>query len=113
MSWEPVCALEQLTPERGRAALLSDGTQVALFRTREDDLFAVENFDPFSNAYVMSRGLLGDRAGTPTVASPMYKQVFDLTTGECHDAERVRLRTFEVSCRDGVVAVRVPEAVPV
>ena len=42
---------------------------------------------PFSDANVMSRGIVGS-PGRPadTVASPMYKQVFDLATGACLDA---------------------------
>lgn len=58
---------------------------MAVFRDRAGALYAVDNRDPFSGAHVMSRGILGSRGDVPTVASPMYKQVFDLRDGRCLD----------------------------
>ena len=80
--WVRVCRISELERERGLAALI-DGEQVALFRTHEDRVHAVQQRDPYSGAYVMSRGIVGTRGDAPTVASPMYKQVFDLRTGAC------------------------------
>ncbi|MGV9428274.1 nitrite reductase (NAD(P)H) small subunit [Streptomyces sp. NPDC003656] len=82
--WIPVVPYADLVPGRG-VALLLGGEQIALFRDRAGHLHAVGNRDPFSGAQVMSRGLLGSRGATPVVASPMYKQVFDLKTGACLD----------------------------
>jgi nitrite reductase (NADH) small subunit len=83
-TWVDVCAYDDLIPERGAAALVH-GRQVAVFRTYEGELYALSHRDPFSGAYVLARGILGTRGGVPTVASPMYKQVFDLRTGRCLD----------------------------
>jgi nitrite reductase (NADH) small subunit len=80
--WVRVCALTDLERERGLAALI-DGRQIALFRTHDDRIYAVQQLDPYSGAYVISRGIVGTRGDAPTVASPMYKQVFDLRTGSC------------------------------
>lgn len=80
--WVRVCTINDLERERGLAALI-DGEQLALFRTHEDRIHAVQQLDPYSGAYVMSRGIVGTRGDVPTVASPMYKQVFDLRTGAC------------------------------
>lgn len=110
-AWIRVCRLEDLSPERGSAALVG-GEQVALFRTHRDDVYAVQQLDPFSGAHVMSRGIVGTRGEVPTVASPMYKQVFDLRTGECLDAvgkEPQALRTWAVEVRDDVVHLARPE----
>ncbi|MDH6145342.1 MULTISPECIES: nitrite reductase small subunit NirD [Kitasatospora] len=85
--WTRICDYEQLTPGRGVAALSAEGQQVAVFRDRSGAVYAVDNRDPFSGAYVLSRGILGSRAGAPTVSSPMYKQVFDLRDGRCLDEE--------------------------
>jgi len=93
--WFDVCAYGDLLPERGACAMV-DGVQVAIFRTYGGELFALSNFDPYSDAYVISRGILGTRGGAPTVASPMYKQVFDLHTGVCLDEPQVALPTFRV-----------------
>ena len=106
-TWVPVCGLKALSPERGAAALV-EGVQVALFRTHDDRVYAVQQLDPFSGAHVISRGIVGTRGDVPTVASPMYKQVFDLRTGECLDPvgkEPVHLRTYAVRVADGVVSV--------
>ena len=88
--WTAVCPLDALVPERGAAALVtgSDGEerQVALFRLLDDTVCAVQQLDPYAGANVMSRGIVGTRGGTPTVASPVYKQVFELHTGRCLDA---------------------------
>ncbi|MCX4756353.1 nitrite reductase small subunit NirD [Kitasatospora purpeofusca] len=86
--WQPVCSLDDLQPGRGVAVLLPPAdTQVALFVDRSGALYAVDNRDPFSGAHVLSRGLLGSREGRPTLASPMYKQTFDLTDGRCLDED--------------------------
>ncbi|WP_430868849.1 nitrite reductase small subunit NirD [Demequina aurantiaca] len=77
-----VCAVSQLTPELGVAALVGDA-QVALFLLDDGSLYAVQNLDPFSGASVMSRGITGSRGSIPTIASPIYKQVYSLLTGEC------------------------------
>lgn len=106
--WTPVCGYDDLIPERGACALI-DGVQVAVFRDFDGRLFAVTNLDPFSGAQVMARGILGSRGGSPTVASPMYKQVFDLVDGRCLDDPAVRLRTFPIRrTSDGRVEVALP-----
>ncbi|GMA34280.1 nitrite reductase small subunit NirD [Demequina litorisediminis] len=78
----PVCAYDDLTPDLGVAALVGD-VQVAVFRLDDGSVHAVQNLDPFSEAHVMSRGITGSRGDVPTIASPIYKQVFSLVTGEC------------------------------
>jgi len=59
--------------------------QVALFRLDDGGLHAVSNIDPFSGAAVMSRGIVGDRAGRACVQSPIKKQAFALEDGVCLD----------------------------
>jgi nitrite reductase (NADH) small subunit len=93
--WVRVCRIDDLERERGLAALL-DSEQVALFRTHDDRIHAVQQLDPYSDAYVMSRGIVGTRGEAPTVASPMYKQVFDLRTGACLDTQGKDERTLRV-----------------
>jgi nitrite reductase (NADH) small subunit len=99
-----VCRYDVLVPERGVAALVGD-VQIALFRTHDGSVFAVGNHDPFSGANVMSRGIVGSRGDVPTVASPMFKQVFDLRTGSCLDDPEVSLPVYRVELVDGAVVV--------
>ena len=104
-TWVDVCALDQLTVDRGACALVDDH-QVALFRVSPDDtIYAVSNYDPFSRAYVISRGIVGSRGDRPKVASPIYKQTFDLETGDCFEDPGVSLPTFPVRVVGGRVQV--------
>ncbi|GAA4832661.1 nitrite reductase small subunit NirD [Saccharopolyspora rosea] len=106
MTWYEICRYDHLQPEFGMSALVGDRV-VALFRTRDDELFAVGGVDPFCGAGVISRGIVGDRAGEPVVASPMLKQVFSLRTGRCLDAPEAGLPVYPVRRRDEVVEVAV------
>lgn len=106
-----VCTLDDLEVERGRAALI-DGEQVALFLLPDGTVHAVDNLDPYSDAHVISRGIVGTRGDVPTVASPLHKQVFDLRTGECLDTQGksdARLRVWPVAVIAGTVYVGSPE----
>ena len=105
-AWVTVCPVRRLTPDRGVAAMVGDA-QVAVFLLATGELYAVSNRDPFSGAHVMSRGLVGDVDGVPTVASPVYKQRFDLRTGRCLDDEGVQLATWAVRVEGGRVEVGV------
>ena len=105
--WVPVCTVDRLVPDRGVAALV-DGRQVAVFLLATGEVFAVDNVDPFSGAAVMSRGLVGDAAGTPTVASPVYKQRFDLRSGRCLDDDATRLEPWPARKGGGFVEVSPP-----
>ncbi|MEU0113752.1 nitrite reductase small subunit NirD [Streptomyces bobili] len=98
--WFTVCDLSLLVPGRGVAALLPDGRQVALFRDRAGELYAVDNRDPFSGAAVLSRGLTGSVQGRPFVASPLLKQRFDLRSGQCLDDDTVSVATYDVRAAD-------------
>ncbi|MEU0132442.1 nitrite reductase small subunit NirD [Streptomyces sp. NPDC006296] len=95
-AWLPVCARSLLTPGRGVAALLPDGRQVAVFLDRSGRAYAIGNRDPFTGAYVLSRGLVGSAGGRPFVASPLLKQRFDLETGACLDEDGVTVPVFRV-----------------
>lgn len=106
-----VCAVADLEPERGRAALFGD-LQVALFLLADGSVHAVSNLDPYSGAHVISRGIVGTRGEAPTIASPMHKQVFDLRTGECLDAqghEHMALRVWTTIVSDAQVHLNAEE----
>jgi len=104
--WNAVCTLEQIVPDTGVCALLK-GRQVAVFRVGDDAprLFAIDNYDPNSNAAVLSRGLVGSIGERIVVASPIYKQHFDLQTGECLEAPHNSVASYPVRIEDGKVWV--------
>ena len=112
VGWVDVCAVDDLVPDRGVCALVS-GHQVAVFRVSPtDELYAVSNHDPFSRANVISRGIVGSRGDIPKVASPMYKQNFDLRSGQCLDDVSVALDVYLVRRRAGRVEVSLPDRSP-
>ena len=107
MSWNPVCDVAALTPNRGAAALVGD-RQVAVFLLEPGaELVALDNVDPFSGAAVLSRGIVGSVEETVTVASPVYKQRFDVRSGRCIDDVEVTVATYPVRVVDGRVEVDV------
>jgi nitrite reductase (NADH) small subunit len=106
VEWRDVCAIDDVLPGSGVAALLN-GEQIAIVRTRANHFFALSNFDPFSKAFVIARGIVGDRAGIAKIASPIYKQNFSLETGQCLDDPSVRLQVFPIRVVAGRVQVSV------
>ena len=107
-----VCRLEDIDVEGGVAGLVA-GEAVAIVRTHDGNVYAISNYDPFSNASVLSRGIVGSRScvvngaegDVPFVASPMHKQAFDLRSGQCLDDVDVRIPTYDVQVLDGDVLV--------
>ena len=108
-TWVDICPLSAIAPNTGVCAWV-EGEQVAIYRVgTEDEVFAISNYDPFSKAFVLSRGIIGDRNGIPKVASPIYKQNFNLLTGQCLDDETVSIPTYKVRVVEGRVQVAVGE----
>lgn len=107
--WVGVCPLDRIQPERGIAALV-DGQHVAVFRLHDGSVHAVANIDPFTGRSVLSRGIVGTRNGTPVVFSPLFKQAFDLDTGQCVDDPTAGhdLAVWQVRVVDGQVQIGAP-----
>ena len=105
-AWAPICALDYIVPDTGVCALIA-GRQIAIVRVGEgDQVYAIDNFDPFSNAFVISRGIVGDKNGVPKIASPIFKQSFNLLTGQCLDKPAVSIPVYAVRVHDGRIEVR-------
>ncbi|WP_332605035.1 nitrite reductase small subunit NirD [Acinetobacter sp. ESBL14] len=103
--WVEVCALDDITPNTGVGALI-EGQSVALFRVgHEKRIYALSNKDPFSQANVMCRGIIGDLQGERVIASPIYKQHFSLATGRCLEDKDQKLLVFPTKIENGRVWV--------
>jgi len=108
-TWVAVCQLDDILPDTGVCAQV--GTrQVAVFRI-DDDVYALDNFDPASGANVLSRGIVGDVAGELVVASPIYKQHFSLTTGRCLEEAEHSVAVYAVRIVEGTVLVESTDSV--
>lgn len=103
--WTPLCRRTDLEVGWGEAALVGTA-QAAIFLVPDGRIFAVSNHDPATGAAVMSRGIVGSRAGRATIASPLHKDVFDLQTGECYTRPgELHLPTWWVREDEGVIFV--------
>lgn len=106
-NWTPVCRLDAIRPGTGVCALVA-GHQVAIFRPRADgELFALDNLDPFGQANVLSRGLIGEQQGELYVASPLKKQRFRLNDGHCLDNADFSIASYPVRLQGEQVEVAV------
>lgn len=108
-SWVDICALDDLVPNVGVAAL-AGGRQIALFRVVAGDsdpgtVYAIDNRDLKSGANVLSRGIVGDIGGELVVASPIYKQHYSLRSGRCIEHPEHSVGTYPVRVLDGQVQV--------
>ncbi|QSP95712.1 nitrite reductase small subunit NirD [Marinobacter salinisoli] len=107
-----VCEVQDLIPESGVAVWTPAGP-VAIFYlpAQTPSLYAISHHDPFSGANVLARGITGDLKGHLVVASPIYKQHFDLRSGVCLEDDSVRVPTFAVHLNGEDVIVEVPAEV--
>ncbi len=104
-SWKKVCQLSDISPNTGVCALVN-GQQVAIFRqAKSDAVYAIGNFDPIGRANVLSRGLMAQLGDSITVASPLYKQHYRLTDGQCLEQDDIRVPVYQVRITDGAVEV--------
>ncbi|WGS48123.1 nitrite reductase small subunit NirD [Paraburkholderia sp. D15] len=109
-TWTAICALGDIVPNTGVCALVN-GEQVAVFHVNDGAaqtaVYAIENFDPGSQAAVLSRGLIGSLGDRVVVASPIYKHHFDLRTGECLETPAYSVSAFDTRVENGQVWVAV------
>jgi nitrite reductase (NADH) small subunit len=105
MNWLTICGVSDLQNDSGICALVN-GEQVAIFYVK-NTVYAVSNFDPFGNANVLSRGVIGDLKGQIVVASPLYKQHFNLETGVCLEDESVILPVYASRIENDTVQIGV------
>lgn len=108
MDWQPVCKKADLVEGSGVCALMGK-TQIAIFYlpAEEGQVFAINNRDPLGGANVLSRGLVAELGGRVTVASPLYKQHFELCSGDCLEEEGVSVETYAVRLQGDEVLIAV------
>ena len=107
LEWQAICHRDDLVPGGGVCALLGQ-EHVALFYLPQQErcLYALGNYDPIGHASVQSRGIVGSIGEHLVVASPLYKQHFDLVTGECMEDESMAVPVYEVRLDGDSVLIR-------
>ncbi len=104
VAWTSVCAFLQL-PVEGGVTVLAHGAEVAVFRTFDDQVYALGGHDPLSRTGHLAKGIVGMRGDVPFVASPLHRRAYDLRTGRCLEDASVHVPTYPVRIVDGVVHV--------
>jgi len=103
--WLTACSEDDLVAHSGVAALIKE-KQIALFYLPDNDnIYAVDNYCPFSDANVISRGIVGDIKGKIVVASPLYKQHFCLQSGDCLEDDSVSINRYDVKIENGTIHI--------
>ena len=104
-----ICDLTEILHGAGVCALV-EGRQIAVFRVGEE-VYALSNRDPASDANVLSRGIVGDLKGELVVASPIYKHHYSLMTGQCQEDPGLYVDVFPAQVIDGhvMVDIRAPQ----
>ena len=103
--WQKVCKKIQIVPGTGVCALV-ESRQVAIFRPDDSDqVFAIDNQDPFAQSNVLSRGIICEHNGELWVASPLKKQRFRLTDGVCMENKDMSVHAYSVRVNEGMVEI--------
>lgn len=104
--WINICDETDLVAGTGLCALLGDD-QVAVFKTRKDKaVYAIGNYDPIGKANVLSRGIVGSLGEELVVASPLYKQHFNLATGQCLEDSEVSVKSYPARIEGGKIQLK-------
>ena len=93
--WIEIGRLEQV-PLRGARCVNTPAGKIAVFRTAENQVYAIENRCPHKGG-PLSEGIV--HGGQ--VTCPLHNWVFDLATGEAQGADEGQVRTIAVNVVDG------------
>ena len=110
--WYTACTVDDLVEGSGVCALIN-GQQVAIFYlpNEEQKVFAIDNYDPIGGANVLSRGMVGDVQKNLVVASPLYKEHFNLLNGRCLEKPEYSVRVWPAQLIGGCVQLQQPSAI--
>lgn len=94
-NWIDIAALDDIPP-RGARVLKTHLGCVAVFRTAEDQVFAIDDACPHKKG-PLSEGIVHGNA----VTCPLHNWVIDLETGMAKGADEGRVNTYEIKVEDG------------
>lgn len=103
-AWLRACRIDDLEPSWGEAVLF-ETQQIALVLLSPAQVFAVSHRDPRTGSFVMARGIVGSKGDRATIASPLHKEVYDLSTGECFSNPALSLKTYRTRVVGGYIEV--------
>lgn len=107
-TWFKVAEASKWSEDGGMGAKYKD-TEIAIFNfSSKGEWFACQNLCPHKKQMILSRGIIGDKAGEPKVACPFHKKQFSLNSGECLDDPSCgTIDIYPVKIEEGYVYVGV------
>lgn len=87
-------------PRLGARCVATPAGKIAVFRTHEDQIYAIENRCPHKNG-PLSEGIVHGNA----VTCPLHNWVFDLATGKAQGADEGQVRTYPVDVVEGRIFI--------
>lgn len=97
--WLEVCDVADI-PRLGARVVKTPYMKIAVFRTAQDEIFALEDRCPHKDG-PLSQGIVHGRS----VACPLHNQVFHLDSGMGADPDDGCARTIPVKLADGRVFI--------
>ncbi len=94
-NWIDIAALEDIPPRGARVVKTRLGC-VAVFRTGDDKVFAIDDACPHKKG-PLSEGIVHGNA----VTCPLHNWVIDLKTGMAQGADQGRVNTYEIRVEQG------------
>jgi len=90
-------------PQQGARCVRTPAGTVAVFRTYDDQIFAIDDQCPHKGG-PLSQGIVHDRA----VTCPLHGMVLSLQTGEALAPDRGMVRTWPVKNENGLLFIQWP-----
>ncbi len=87
-------------PRRGARCVKTPAGKIAVFRTMEDKVYAIENRCPHKGG-PLSEGIVHGAS----VTCPLHNWVFDLRTGRAQGADEGAVRTFPLNVVEGRIFI--------
>ena len=99
MDWHEIGRIEDI-PRRGARCVQTPAGRIGIFRTAEDQVFALEDHCPHKGGQ-LSQGIVHGGA----VTCPLHNMVIDLETGRAMGADEGRVPTIPVRAENGVLYI--------
>jgi nitrite reductase (NADH) small subunit len=104
-NWIEIGRLADIPPQ-GARCITSPAGRIAVFRTADDRVFALENRCAHKGG-PLSEGIVHGAA----VTCPLHNWIYDLETGRAAAPDEGAVRTFAVEIVDGRVRLALSEAI--
>lgn len=107
IDWIAIGKLSDI-PRRGARCVTTPMGKIAVFRSADDQVFAIDDRCPHKSG-PLSQGIVHGRQ----VTCPLHNWVFSLETGQAQGVDEGAVRTFELRREGDTILIDANELVPV